>query len=375
MTWRMGLEGQIPLLPWLLMKDSSKETLSCVLGFLFGLGGGTFLQSSLHPWAVKTQTKKSYQPIHLKTTHSWAPNILKKFFSASIKPLRIAFKGKKKTSVIYSHSTATKPTTLLWVRCRSTNKALSNILSQICENICGICMFLGHVYSSGAVCEYSIWVTHCGASLILWWCSIAVWIYSDVVQWGLYSIQSYKICWTVLLLSSSAPNSVTTNICVDDEFIVQMGFSLNGLDDNCRVDADCVKKPSNCRFYTFNNSDSRWPGHMYLPVTVWLTTIMRCMHACEHTHAAHAHSEREIRTTIYAFYTQRSHKVCSVSPVKIQPCVGVRSSAMKSISLVLWNSVGRNQRPPVDGVIVIVQTFLARRLHPTMMLILTSTSF
>lgn len=33
-------------------------------------------------------------------------------------------------------------------------------MSQICGNSLGICIFLGHIYGSGAVCEYSIWVTH-----------------------------------------------------------------------------------------------------------------------------------------------------------------------------------------------------------------------
>lgn len=48
----------------------------------------------------------------------------------------------------------------MWVRSRSTCIVASNILSQICGNSGGICMFLGHIYGSGAVCEYSIWVTH-----------------------------------------------------------------------------------------------------------------------------------------------------------------------------------------------------------------------
>ena len=57
------------------------------------------------------------------------------------------------------------PAAVLWVKCRSTCIAESDILSQICGNSCGICMFLGHIYGSGAVCEYKyLGHTHCGTS-------------------------------------------------------------------------------------------------------------------------------------------------------------------------------------------------------------------
>lgn len=143
------------------------------------------------------------------------------------------------------------------------------------------------------------------------------------------------------------------------------GFYWNGRYDNRWEDTDCVRKHANCRFYTFNNLDSRWPRHMHLPITVWLTSIMRRMHACKHTHAAHAHSEKEIRTSIYAFYTPRSNKVCGVSSQEILSCMGVRSNAMKKFR--------RKKSKTSSGWshCFIVQTFLARCLHPLMMLILT----
>lgn len=76
------------------------------------------------------------------------------------------------------------------------------------------------------------------------------------------------------------------------------------------------------------------------------------MHACEHAHAAHAHSEKEIGTSIYAFYTPRFHKVRSVSSQEIQLRVGGRLTAMKSILLVFGDLVERTQRHPVDGLLV-----------------------
>lgn len=67
----------------------------------------------------------------------------------------------------------------------------------------------------------------------------------------------------------------------------------------------CLKS-SNCRFYTFNNSDTRWSRHTHLPITVWLTTNTRCththMHACIHTFYMPTHLEKEIGTGNYAFY-------------------------------------------------------------------------